>query len=175
MNTDYNQQANDFLTKTNTIIKIDFLKYDFHFSDDKEKRDIYKVEIKRGSRKISFNFGNSINNTGEYIGHKNLCNNKFGKYFFTKLEIDGLKKQNFNFINSFCIVKNPKFEIPTNYSILACLQKYDIGSFEDFCSEFGYSEDSKKSEKLFKAVEKEYSNVCSIWNDEELELLQEIN
>ena len=45
--TDYEKQANNFLTKTNTVLKIEFLRYDYHFQDDKEKRDIYKITIKR--------------------------------------------------------------------------------------------------------------------------------
>lgn len=172
MTTNYEQQANDFLSKTNTTIKIEFLKYGSHFTGEKEKRDIYHVTIKRGNRSFSFDFGNSISSTGEYIGHKNMCTNEFGKYVFTKIEF---KKQLRIRANYFGIEKNPNFKIPTNYDILSCLQKYDVGSFEDFCSEFGYDDDSMKAEKTYNAVCKEYNNVCKIWSDEEIELLQEIN
>ena len=132
MNTNYEQQANDFLSKTNTTIKIEFLKYGSHFTGEKEQRNIYKVKIKRGNKSFSLNFGQSINAT-------------------------------------------LKGEHPTNYDILSCLQKYDVGSFDDFCSEFGYDEDSRKAEKTYNAVCKEYDNVCKIWSDDEIELLQEIN
>ena len=128
----YEQQANDFLSKTNTTIKIEFLKYGSHFTGEKEKRNIYKVKIKRGNKSFSFNFGQSIKAT-------------------------------------------LKGECPTNYDILSCLQKYDVGSFDDFCCEFGYDEDSRKAEKIYNAVSKEYDNVCKIWTSEEIELLQEIN
>lgn len=63
---------------------------------------------------------------------------------------------------------------PTAYDVLACLQKYDVGDFEDFCSDFGYDTDSRKAEKTYKAVVKEYDNVCKIWSDKEIEDLQEI-
>ena len=132
MTTNYEHQANDFLSKTNTSIKIEFLKYGSHFTGEKECRNIYKVKIKRENKSFSFNFGQSINATS-------------------------------------------KGEKPTNYDILACLQKYDVGSFDDFCSEFGYDEDSRKAEKTYNGVCKEYNNVCKIWSEEEIELLQEIN
>ena len=132
MTTNYEQQANDFLNKTNTSIKIEFLKYGSHFPGEKECRNIYKVKIKRENKSFSFNFWQSIYATS-------------------------------------------KGEKPTNYDILSCLQKYDVGSFDDFCSEFGYDEDSRKAEKTYNAVCKEYDNVCKIWSEEEIELLQEIN
>ena len=63
---------------------------------------------------------------------------------------------------------------PTAYDVLACLRKYDCGSLEDFCSEFGYDDDSRTAERVYKAICKEYENVCRIWSDEEIELMQEI-
>ena len=63
---------------------------------------------------------------------------------------------------------------PTPYGVIACLQKYDVGNFEDFCSEFGYDEDSRKAEKVYKAVLDEYQHVCMLFTSDELELMQEI-
>lgn len=67
---------------------------------------------------------------------------------------------------------------PTAYDILACLTKYDVGSFEDFCSEFGYDFDSKKEEKkalkLYNAMCKEYEGISKLYNDDEMEKLREI-
>jgi len=64
---------------------------------------------------------------------------------------------------------------PTPYDVLACLTKYEVGTFENFCSEFGYDEDSRKAFKTYKAVLKEYAGVQRIWDDNEIEELQEIN
>lgn len=63
---------------------------------------------------------------------------------------------------------------PTEYDILACLTKYDVGSFEDFCGEFGYDIDSIKALKTYKAVVREYNNVTRVFGDiiEELEDIQ---
>lgn len=64
---------------------------------------------------------------------------------------------------------------PTAYDILACVQKYDVGSFEDFCSGFGYDTDSRKAEKTYKAVCKEYAGISQLFSESEImEKLQEI-
>lgn len=63
---------------------------------------------------------------------------------------------------------------PTAYDVLTCLTKYDPGTFENFCSDFGYDSDSRKAYKTYKAVKREWSNVEILWTDEELEQLQEI-
>ena len=62
---------------------------------------------------------------------------------------------------------------PDMYSVLACLTKYDVGSFEDFCSEFGYNEDSRTAERTYKAVCKEFAAVERLFSDC-MEELQEI-
>lgn len=65
-------------------------------------------------------------------------------------------------------------EWPTAYDVLACIQKYEVGTFENFCSEFGYDEDSRKAEKIYNAVKDEYQNIAMLWNENELEQLREI-
>lgn len=62
---------------------------------------------------------------------------------------------------------------PTAYDLLACLQKSDPGSFENFCGDFGYDTDSRKAERTYNAVCKEWENVDKLWHDV-LDKLQEI-
>lgn len=64
---------------------------------------------------------------------------------------------------------------PTAYDILTCLTKYDPGTFENFCADFGYDTDSRKAERTYKAVKEEWDGVQALFNDEELTELQEIN
>lgn len=64
---------------------------------------------------------------------------------------------------------------PTAYDVLACLTKYDPGTFENFCSDFGYSEDSRAAERTYKAVIKEWQKVSKFFTSDELEQLQEIS
>ena len=69
---------------------------------------------------------------------------------------------------------NAGSEEPTMYDVLACLTKYDVSSFKDFCSEFGYSEDGRQAEKTYKAVCKEFEEVDRLFSDV-INQLSEIN
>lgn len=64
MNT-YEQQTIDFLNATNTSFVAKYKKHDKYFADDKEQRDIYRITLKNDIHRFSFNFGQSIANTGE--------------------------------------------------------------------------------------------------------------
>lgn len=63
---------------------------------------------------------------------------------------------------------------PRPYDVLACLTKYEVGSFENFCSDYGYDIDSRKAYKIYKAVMKEWKNIELLFTPEQIELLQEI-
>jgi len=170
----YNE-ACDWVAKEFRIeLEVKLLKYDKHFQDDTEKRDIYKITLKRGSRKYTFKFGQSVFHSGKYIGHKNLCLNKLGKYLFTEEEVK--KMPSFYKSPAHHDIKlNKNFEEPKLYNVITCLQKYDIGTFEDFCGEFGYDEDSLKAERTYNAVRDEYQNICALFSDDELEVLNSIS
>ena len=80
------------------------------------------------------------------------------------------KQFSFNFTQSKNGTDNG--EKPTEYDILACLTKYDVGSFEDFCAEFGYelyneeyTSYNKNSKRTYNAVVKEYNNVMRLFKD----------
>lgn len=69
-------------------------------------------------------------------------------------------------------------EQPDEYDILTCLQKYDVGSFKDFVSEFGYKvdefQDRQRAKNIWYAVRREYENVCRCFTEEQIEAMQEI-
>lgn len=160
----YEQQAIDFLLATGTEFKAIFLKHGKHLDDDKDSRDIYEIELKRGNRAYKFNFGQSINCSGKvfaYYGPKTLR-------FQSKKEAEKLAGY------SVKVVENKEFSTPTAYDVLACLTKYDPGTFENFCGEYGYDNDSRKAEKVYKAVVNEWQNVAMLFTDTEIEQLQEI-
>ena len=54
---------------------------------------------------------------------------------------------------------------PTEYDVLACLQKSNPGTFEDFCSEFGYNPDSIRDFNTYKAVCREWKKVERVFGD----------
>ena len=64
---------------------------------------------------------------------------------------------------------------PDAYSLFACIEKYEPGTFEDFCSNFGYDFDSRRAETVYHAVVKDWRKVAKFFTPEELEELQEIN
>ena len=93
------------------------------------------------------------------------------------------KQFSFDFTDSIYNTENGI--LPTEYDILACLQKYEVGDFEEFCSDFGYDvwaeypEEAtkegynKEHYKIWKAVTKEYNNVIKLF-DNVMEELEEI-
>jgi len=170
---EYDTQAEKFLEETKTQLIIQFLKWDYYFEEDTDKRDIYSVTMIRGDRRFTFNFGQSIVHSGEYIlfpsqERVHLKKSTYGSHQSIK-QIKG-----FGMLNNGNSKKNKDFKIPSAYDILACLQKYDVGSFETFCADFGYETDSRKAERVYKAVLNEWNNVKMLYSDSEIEMLGEI-
>lgn len=66
----------------------------------------------------------------------------------------------------------------TAYDVLSYVEKNDVGTFEDFCSDFGYDSDSRRAEStyhaIYHAVQEESRKVRAFFTKEEIETLQEI-
>ena len=170
----YEQAAEVFLVHTQTDFSVEFIKNDFHFHGDKEKRDIYKITFKRGGRKFALKFGQSIAKSGFYIkqGAK-VTNIPMEALAFSDQRIKSLGyKYNFLPIARLDTIHRPI--APTPYDVLACLTKYDVGTFEDFCGDFGYNTDSRTAKKVYKAAKREFGKVFEIWTDAEIEAMQNI-
>lgn len=60
---------------------------------------------------------------------------------------------------------------PTEYDVTACLEKYDVGSFGEFCNEFGYEQfddygrENAKVKRIYKAVCREAEKVNELFGD----------
>jgi hypothetical protein len=80
----------------------------------------------------------------------------------------------FKFWDSLNNSRNDNKQPPSEYDVLTCLQKYDCGTFENFCVEYGYDEDSKKAEKIYNLCCEEYKNLCKIFTEEQMRQLREI-
>lgn len=160
-----------FLNKTKTSFEAKFLRYGVHFDEDKTCRDIYQITLKRGERSYVFSFGQSINASGRFW--------KYGKpergcSWGTFSKIKQVWRKPYKLGEPGAWSKNPSFEEPDPYSVLCCLPKYDVGTFEDFCGEFGYDTDSRTAEKIYKAVCTEYATLCTLFNEKEMEELRRI-
>lgn len=65
---EYDKQAEQFLKSTNTTMKVVFHKYDYYFDGDRDRRNIYKITLKRkGIGQYTFTFGTSLNDTWNHI------------------------------------------------------------------------------------------------------------
>ncbi len=129
-NSQYNKAVNILAEKFNIKLKIIDSTYKCMQWDKNQPRYVFKLQLLRGRKSYTFEFGQSI------------------------------MKGN---------------EEPTLYDVLTCLQKYDVGTFEDFCNDNGFDNDSRMAEKTYKAVVKEFQAMERLFDSEELEVLQLIN
>ena len=119
---------------------------------------------------------NNIRFSVSYIGESlpDWDNNYHSEYLVRFYNRNTRKSMTVHFFQS---SRNAGCELSA-YDVLSCLQKYDVGTIDDFVSEFGYSvnswEDVKKIEKTYKAVCREYKNVLRVFGDC-MEELAEIN
>ena len=97
------------------------------------------------------------------------------KYIITITREKTKQSYIFNYWDSIHNKEQKKLSTPTIYDILACLDGYSPGAFQDFCDNFEYNNDSIIAEKTYKAVVDQYFNLTSIFTTKELEQLNEIN
>ena len=122
------------------------------------------------AKKFAQKHGIRLSFIGDPIYKIHFAGDKEQRYVFRcKLTRNG-KSYTFDFGQS---IKSGAEE-PTIYDVLRCLQKSDVGDFENFCSEFGYDEDSRTAERTYKAVCKEFAAVDRLFSDiiEELQGIQ---
>jgi hypothetical protein len=182
---EYKEQALKFLELTNTTFKAEYLKTDKYFSDDTEERDIYQCTLTRGERSYTFNFGQSLNESGLLLYHSDgtrtrhkgfkVPENLRKKYISDPIKGIATIKRWFKWEHFNLSGLKVRFSKPGPYDILACLQKYDPGTFKDFCQEYGYNEDSRTAERVYKGVVEEWQNLERLYPDDEIRALQEVN
>jgi hypothetical protein len=63
---------------------------------------------------------------------------------------------------------------PEAYDVIACMEKSDPGTFEDWCADLGYDTDPRKSEKTWRACVNQWLKVRAFFTAEEIEQLQEV-
>lgn len=85
---------------------------------------------------------------------------------FTRV-VDGIEKE-FTVEFGDSVINTKEENVPTEYDVLACLTKYDIGNIDDFCDEFGYRSSWMKVSKIIKIyedVKKEWEMVQMLFGD----------
>lgn len=169
---EYHQQAADFCAKHD--VKIDIVKATAQTPPPwAEKKNAehgikYSVTITRGNRRpYSFDFWDSILNRelaedAEVLkrcqwfpeGHPDIIRMLKKYRQRTKKELYKHVKQQL-----------AEADEGRAYSILSCLTKYPPGIFADFCGDYGYDEDSRRAEGIYKAVCEEWFQVESLFGD----------
>ena len=124
---------------------------------------MYQLQAENFQKSIGLKFKSSWVRYGRHF-----YNDKNDRHIFKITLSRNGKRFTFNFGQSIAEGSNE----PTLYDVLVCLQKYDVGTFEDFCGEFGYDEDSRTAERVYKAVVKEFEAMQRLFTEEELEILQ---
>jgi|SRR5581483_1818525 len=143
----YEASAREFMEKTQTTMLVQFLYHGPHFEDDKDQRDVYQITLRRKNYTYIFKFGQSINKSGNSKGPVVMdCPSHCKDWGHCRTHIR-------------------KRTAPTDYDVLTCLTKYDPGTFDDFCSEYGYDTDSRKAEKTYFSVQAEFANVQKLFGD----------
>lgn len=112
---------------------------------------------------------NGVELTELSMRYGSMWGEKKQRYIFKMRLSRNRKSYTFDFGQS--IVNGAK--TPTMYDVLACVQKYDVGTFEDFCRCYGYDDDSRSAERTYKGVCKEYAAIVRLFGDV-MDELQEI-
>lgn len=146
-------------------VKVSDLKEAKTFNDCKKLIDRKKAE------QIYLDFKKA--NTDKYRPHLGILN--FNEWFDMLVSALIRKTSELEKKNWGVAIQSKEIKHPSNYDVLACLTKYDPGTFENFCSEFGYDTDSRKAFKTYKAVRREWKNIERLFTPEQIEQLAEIN
>lgn len=163
-------------------VKFNFKKSDF---DDHESSFI---EAK--AKEMSDDYYNNISNYNEEINIKYKEGrisriNRDQKYVNSTLTPDeavvfinkAIRKKKEDLQKEINISKTkalPHSNNPSMYDVITALTWYDPYTFEDFCANYGYDEDSRFAERTYKAVKKEWNQLKQMFNEEELEVLSYI-
>lgn len=151
---EYIKQATDFLQKTYSKMKIEYVGLAVNKEwKEKEKRCLYEITLTSPRGSMAFDFWDSIRNT------------RIRTMPFDAYNVQANKE----------LAAKKKAAVPSVYDVLACLQKCDPGTFENFCSDYGYDEDSRTAIRVYLAVQNEYTQLTRLFTPEQMEELAEIN
>jgi hypothetical protein len=184
---EYTKQAEDFLTRHNLTFRATLVGSDCpRFCEDATKSQKmdevnkyprkshihgkhYNCQIARkDGGQISFDFWNSYaDEEFNALGCKDY--REGGTSVFKYGKVKGKSD-----LTGRSVWKPAKAKTVEAYDLLACVEKSDPGTFEDFCSNFGYDSDSRKAFDVYLAVQQEAAKIQRFFTEEELKELQEI-
>lgn len=174
---EYDKQAEKFLQDTGTTIKAEYQGHRKYFPGDGCQRAVYEITLEReGHAPYSFSFGQSLSDSyswsrgQEAIFSRRCCSEPHGIKNINKLRDSG---ESFWF-KGWNYQAKPVKAAPSAYDVLACIEKSEPMTFEEFCDNYGYNSDSIADEKTYKAVLDQQIHINRIFADC-MDELQEIN
>lgn len=168
---EYTEQADKFLADTDTTFTLEFQYTGPYFGDDKTKRDVYRFTLKNARGEYSSTFGDSTHNTKL----RGWATDTTGRIPYPN------KRAALKLYGSEQMRERAKWRKyrPSAYDILACLEKYDPDTFDNWAADMGYN-DQPLSEypnvlKVWTACVEQYRGLARMFSDAEMEQLREIN
>lgn len=168
--TDYQAKAKSFLADCNATMEINFIGKEIpsHWLGETKPHNKYQFTITTPKGKYTSYFWDSLWNTmvSEMTADDLACK----KY---KAHYDVLRgHERTNVLRE---LKSRKANAtPTEYDILAAVEKYSYDSFSDFCDAFGCSTDSISAREAYLACGEECAGLRRIFTEEQMEMLREI-
>ena len=170
---EYTQKANEFLNSCPAEMTIIYAGTAPNTNwNDKKPRDMFSFVIKTQKGTMNGIFWDSLDHTElRHITIDEYCKRKY-----KRLSRDCT---NYELVKAKTELKNIQANIKvTPYDILSCLQKYHVGSMDDFMHEFGYEikcvKDMTNFINTYNACVEEYNNLCRIFTAEQMKALREI-
>ena len=168
---EYQQQAKNFLASCSATMEIKYVGLEKPNWANKP-HCTYDCTIKTPRGEMMVHFYDSLENT-------NLLAMTIDEYLRRNYRLVGLNSIDVRHRKAAAELRKKKEEaVPTEYDILACLTKYDVGSMDDFMQEFGYeikcTEDITNFINTYNAVVKEYNDVRRCFTEEQIEAMSEI-
>lgn len=168
--TDYQAQAKQFLADCNATMEISFIGKEIpsHWLGETKPHNKYQFTITTPKGKYTSYFWDSLHNTEvSKMTADDLACKKYKAHYNV---LRGYEKT--NVLRELESIKANA--IPTEYEILAAVEKYSYDSFSDFCAEFGYSTDSISVRETFLACGEEYAGLRRIFTKEQMEKMRDI-
>lgn len=171
---EYTEQANGFLAKHQITMTAQYLGHFPRLSEWSTSQ--WQVTFTHQGRKpFTLTFSQSLQASWAFT---NMDKNKGGYHQKQKGLPPALNQKHWPKTSSEYAVHpylmHPAKIAPSAYDVLACITKSDPGTFNEFCYEYGYNNDSIKALETYRAVQEEWSGVRRMFGDC-LEELQEIN
>jgi hypothetical protein len=168
--TEYQAQATSFLADCKATMEINFVGREIpsHWLGETKPHNKYQFTITTPKGKYTSYFWDSLRSTEvSEASERTYAQQKY------KASYDCLRSHEKAKARAE-LAKLKANAIPTEYDILACVEKYSYDSFSDFCAEFGYSTDSISARETFLACGEEYAGLRRIFTEEQMEMLREI-